>query len=389
MKNRIFFCNIIIIILLIVTSVIIEGVTDKSTILKINIKENQNVTINLDTKIRIGYCQSTPDPEATGIMYYTLVDLEKQGVISGMEGYKYKPFIEDGNDLWTYVCTNVQSNYIEFVKDFFYDLEEDTNTQKILDRLINKDIDLMITYGTRAGNEFYNDKHDVNLINFGSNDPIKSGFIKSKEDSGRDNFWAHIDTQRYYNQIKMFYDAVKFKKLGVIQYTDSFRKNFTPTDEIEEISNKYGFEYKIYDFYNVDQIFEVGDKTRYYSEIKELHEQIARECDAFYMIIGGWSYDDLEFLLEPFIKNDIPIFSQFGSIEVKNGALMSVGKVDFTDIGTCLSDVIIRILNGEKPRNIPQEYAEKVGVAINMQTAKKIGYKPTVQFIINCDEIYK
>ena len=57
------------------------------------------------------------------------------------------------------------------------------------------------------------------------------------------------------------------------------------------------------------------------------------------MIIGGWRYEDLPELLEPFYEKNIPVFSQFGSIEVENGALMSVGKKTFDELGKYVASV--------------------------------------------------
>ena len=49
--------------------------------------------------------------------------------------------------------------------------------------------------------------------------------------------------------------------------------------------------------------------------------------------------------------------------------------------------VIARILSGEKPRDIEQVFVSPARIALNMTTAKKIGFHPTVDILLVADEI--
>jgi ABC-type uncharacterized transport system substrate-binding protein len=344
-------------------------------------------SISINQESVIGYCQTIEDLEATGILYYILKGLEKSGQLSDFD-FEYIPYETKSKELWDYACDHIKSDKLIFLKENYFDLTLN-DIEKVKEVLENKEVDLMITFGTAAGQELFSDFHDVPTINLGSNNPLEAGFVKSLEYSGYDHLWAHVDDTRYYRQLKMFYDAVKFKELGVIRYTDSFRKSFTPEKDIQRLAEEKGFEVLIYDFYNVDEMFANGDIDQYYEEIKKANDFLANECDGFYMILGGWSPKDLPVLLESFYENKLPVFSQFGSVEVKNGALMSIGKSTFDGIGDYSTDIIIRALNGEKLGEMNQVYTEIQSLAYNVTVGEEIGFKPSIEMLMYCNEIFK
>lgn len=343
--------------------------------------------IDLSDKYIIGYCQSIEDTEATGIFYYTLKGLEKSGYIE-MFDYNFMPYETKSKDLWEFACKNIKSENLIFLEDNYFDIDIE-GTDRITKELIADKFDILLTYGTAAGQSLLSDFHNVDVINFASNDPVGAGFVKSKEYSGYENLWAQTDDTRYYRQLKMFYDVIKFKKLGVIRYTDSFRRVLTPEKDIEKLAKEENFEIEYYDFYKVDEIFLSGDIEGYYDEIQKAHEYLANNSDAFYMVVGGWKYSDLPVLLESFYENKIPVFSQFGSVEVENGALMSVGKTSFDEIGDYAASIMTRILAGEKPGNINQVYLEMQSIAYNVSVAEKIDFRPDMEFLIYCNEVYE
>jgi ABC-type uncharacterized transport system substrate-binding protein len=349
-------------------------------------KKLDNKEYFLNEKVVVGYCQAIEYAEAVETFYYTLKALDDMGAISGLN-LNYKPYETTGKELWNYVCDNVESDMFLFSKEDFYDMDLG-DLEKAKNAVENKNIDLFFTFGTAAGQEFFKDFNKINTINLGTNDPLEAGIIKNSEFSGVENLWARVDESRNYRQLKMFRDAVGYKKLGVIRYTDSFRRVFTPEKDIERLSKEEGFEVEIYDFYNVDEIFLSSDLNRYYDEIIKAHKYLANNCDAFYMIIGGWRYEDLSELLRPFYEENIPVFSQFGSIEVENGALMSVGKKTFDELGRYVASVVIRCANGEKLGEISQLYPEIQSMAYNAEVGDKINFEPDIEFLMYCNEIY-
>ena len=366
---------------------VVQGIFDdsKEPLLSGDLKEVEEENLSYK-KILVGYCQAIEYAEAVETFYYTLKALEEMGEIEGLD-LDYKPYKTTGLELWNYVCDNVKSDRFIFSKEDFYDMDLG-DLGKAKKAVENHKLDLFFTFGTAAGQEFFADFNKVNTINLGTNDPLGAGIVKNIKFSGIDNLWARVDDSRNYRQLKMFRDAVGYEKLGLLRYTDSFRRIFTPEKDIERLSEEEGFEVEIYDFYDVDNIFLSSDLDRYYEELITAHKYLADNCDAYYMSIGGWRYEDLPKLLEPFYEKNIPVFSQFGSIEVENGALMSVGKKSFDELGRAVASVVVRCANGEKLGEISQMYPEIQSMAYNVKVGDRINFEPDIEFLMYCNEIY-
>ena len=71
---------------------------------------------------------------------------------------------------------------------------------------------------------------------------------------------------------------------------------------------------------------------------------------------------------------------------VKNGGLASYG-VDAVDLFRRAASYVDRILKGEKPGDLPVQFATKFQLAINLKTAKALGLDPPIQLLARTDEV--
>jgi putative ABC transport system substrate-binding protein len=74
------------------------------------------------------------------------------------------------------------------------------------------------------------------------------------------------------------------------------------------------------------------------------------------------------------------------SESVKDGALASYG-VDPTDLFRRAASYVDRIFKGEKPGDLPVQYATKYHLAINLKTAKSLGLDVPVSLLARTDEV--
>jgi len=94
-------------------------------------------------------------------------------------------------------------------------------------------------------------------------------------------------------------------------------------------------------------------------------------------------------LIEIFNQKKIPVFSQTGSAEVKKGVLLSIATAGYRHEAEYQARKIAQILNGAKPRDLPLLFEDPANIAINLNTARKIGFDPPVDILEAADEIIK
>ncbi len=151
-------------------------------------------------------------------------------------------------ELWKWLSTEIQSDYIEFVMDAHYNAKwDDSLRKKTVARLIRrlskkKDIDLVFSLGTWAGQDLANNEHDTPIIGMSISDPLTSGIVKGIDDSGYDHVLARLDPFRDERQIRIFHDIVGFKRLGIAFEDTVMGRSYVALDKAEKIAKERGFE---------------------------------------------------------------------------------------------------------------------------------------------------
>ncbi len=339
-------------------------------------------------KWRIAYCESESFTTYTQTLAAIVNGLEEIGWITNLEGFKEAVDSGDSRTIWKWLCSRDVSPYIEFVDDGFYNLKKaDTDREAIIKRLNDqRDIDIMLVMGGAAGAFLSNSSHNTNIFVFAASNAVRSGIIKSVEDSGKDNVWAHMDEQRFARQIRAFYDIVKFKKLGMVYEDSDNARVYSAVNEVESLAKEKGFEIVRY---HVDEPLSPEEYPRYYQEVQDAYNKLSKEVDAMYVTIASLESEKLPGMFQPFYEHKIPVFSQLGNNEVKNGALFTVSVMDEVNIGRLGADNISKCLLGAKPRALEQSFQSAPKITLNAEVAKMIGFKLPFELVIVVDEVYR
>jgi ABC-type uncharacterized transport system substrate-binding protein len=298
---------------------------------------------------------------------------------------------EETKQLWNWLATEAESKYLQFVKNAHYSANWDDKLREqtaaaVIKRLNRtRDIDLIIAMGTWAGQDLATNSHSTPTEVISASDPVASGIIKSVDDSGYDHVHAQIDPYRYERQLRVFHEMVGFKKMGICYEDTEAGRSYAAIDKVEKIAKERGFEI-VRAFTKSD----VADSKLAEESVKQAFRELAKRSDAIYVTVqGGVNYNSIPELVRISNTNQIPTFSQSGSEEVKYGFMASLSQAGFRYIGEFHADIIAKILNGAKPRQLPQLFEEPPKIAINLKSAEVIGFNPPVDILLAADEIFQ
>lgn len=342
------------------------------------------------SKFRIAYVQGGPYFEYDQVFLSVLLELRKLGWLEAID--LPSESTQDARSLYEFLSTNEKvSKYLEFPPDAFYDSDWKNelrlaDKKKLIERLKKKDIDLIFALGTWAGQDMKNmpPEFDISAIVMDVTDALKAEIVDSNSDSGRDNMTARVDPLRFQRQISLFHDIIGFSKLGMA-YEDTVEgQSYAAIKEVEVVAAERGF--------TIEKELHKG-----YMKSKEDAEkwllgaikQLGPKIDAFY-ITGQLAVDQesLPKYLEVLNGHGIPTFSQTGTVEVRNGALLSIATSGFKYVAEYHARKIAQILNGANPRSLPILFEDPSKIAINLKTCMMIGFDPPVDILGAADEIF-
>jgi ABC-type uncharacterized transport system substrate-binding protein len=350
-----------------------------------------NPVKNNGAKWRVALYQGGDYGDYSKILMATVKGLMALGWIEA--GQMPEPQTESTQKIWSWLCDDINSEYIDFVSDGFYSADWDDALRERLKKQLfsrvenKKDIDLILAVGTWAAQDVAREGIKVPGIGISISDPIASGIIKSVEDSGNDYFTARVDPARDEQQIRIFHDIVGFKKLGVPYENSVEGRSYAAVNVIERLARELNFEI-VSEFTRETN---VTSKEIAVESVKTALKKLIKTADAIYIPVApnGISSESIADLVEITNQGRIPTFSQSGSEEVRQGFFMSISQSEFRYVGEFNANTIARIFNGAKPGTLNQLFEAPPKIAINLKTAEIIGFDLPVDVLVAADEIYQ
>ncbi|MNT19213.1 hypothetical protein D3C72_1544640 [compost metagenome] len=122
----------------------------------------------------------------------------------------------------------------------------------------------------------------------------------------------------------------------------------------------------------------------------ECYARLASKVDAVYVTVHrGVTPASVDTIAEILRQARVPSFSMLGSEEVKHGLLLSLAQADYSYVGLFHAETMARIFNGAKPRELSQVWIDPAKIALNLETARVIGFDPPVDILLAADEVYE
>jgi len=339
-------------------------------------------------KWRIGYVASAEHPN-----YQRTVRV----IVDGLQalGWLHIAPLPEGltdHEIWLFVAANARSDVLEFVADACWiPASFDNNLRPALRQAFanrlraQHDIDLVIAMGTLAGQDMVTLGAPVPTIVASTSDAIAAHIVKSPKDSGLDNLFVHIYPERYARQLRLFHDTVPFKSLGLVYENTREGRMISAVDAIERLASELDFT-----LVRCDARAEGLDRETALRNVVACYQEVSTQVDAVYVTTHiGITPLNVGMVSQVLRAAKVPSFSMHGAEDVRNGILMSLAQSDHTALGLFFAEAIARIFNGAKPRQLRQIWRDPATIALNLETARVIGFDPPVDVLLAADEVYE
>lgn len=338
-------------------------------------------------KWRLGYLESGDYSEYPDTLRAIVEGLQKLGWLS----VPAIPEQLNGRQMWDFLIKHARSDTLEFVADAWWQpgnfdpaqrpIVRETIRQRLQER---HDIDLILAMGTWAGQDMVALGAPVPTVVASASDAVGSRIVASASDSGLDNLHARVQPERYQRQVQLFFDIVKFKTLGMV-YEDSLEgRSYAAVPAVEQAARKDGFQ--MVSCTTGTNELTTAQATQ---NVIECYRKLSNEVDAVYVTTHrGITAENIGEIAGILRKAKVPSFAMLDPAQVRAGLLMSLAQADYSYVGLFHAEVIARIFNGAKPRQLNQVWIDPAKIALNLDTARIIGFDPPVDILLAADEVY-
>ncbi|MDD4570525.1 MAG: ABC transporter substrate binding protein [Tepidanaerobacteraceae bacterium] len=337
---------------------------------------------------RVAYLEGDPYVNYAGNLSGIIFGLSQLGMVDDTSDWAFKDGSDDASLIWNWL-ENHTRNEIEFVGNEFYQLIFMSDQEKVeFVRHMNEDadIDLILVMGTSASKFIRENNINTNAMIMSVTNAYEAGVVDGLNYSGIENIWAHVSPNRYYNQLNVFYDLFRFKRLGIVYENSENGRNEIAYEDIKRFVKS-----KDIDLIEVPVDANIQtDRPEYYEEkMIEGYHMLSEKADAVYMAnSGGRTEDRIIEYLEPLYQKGIPVFSQTGKNDVKNGAMMTIYRYNFQEIGNFCAQQFVSIMEGKSPGQLEQGYDESQALCFNIAAAEKAGLKLPFKALVSADTIF-
>lgn len=339
---------------------------------------------------RIGYVESGDYVEYPLTLGETIDGLELLGWLSYAQP---RPNDLSGEALWQWLAQNTESEWLEFVADANwrpgnFEADQRAPMQAAITRRLQEkaDLDLLIVMGTWAGQDIRKIGPPIPAVVGSVSDALAAGIADSELDSGRDNLHVRIEPERYQRQLKLFHEIVGFNSLGIVYEDSEEGRSYAAVGAAEQVAGELGFqlEHCHAPSVNIEIAQAMDNAVNCYAELA------GRHVEAVYVTTHrGVTTESLGRIATILAQARIPSFAMGGSSEVEKGLLMSIAQADISHVGLFHAETIARILNGALPRELSQLWVAPPNIALNLSTARRIGFDPPVDILLAADEVYE
>ena len=188
----------------------------------------------------------------------------------------------------------------------------------------------------------------------------------------------------YLRQLRMFHRIVRFKSLGVAFEDAEDGPIYSALQDVEQVSKERGFQVVTGKVTPPSFGNRVTDRS-----CMECYRRLSGQADAVYLTALNCTDRITGRIAAIFKKAHIPSFAMVNSNQVKQGILLSISSDSgYKELVRYNAGKLAAILHGAKPGSLEQVFADPLHIAVNLKTARQIGFKIPKGILRVAAEIY-
>jgi hypothetical protein len=340
--------------------------------------------------MRIGYYQGGSFYDYEQAMRGMVNGLIQQGVLLPIN-LPASESTDNMSNIWKRLSSIPACPYVSFVSNAFWDAQwndhqRTINRQQALERLQQNELDLVIAMGTWAGQDLISNIHSTTVMAVNSSDALNAGLLTPDGSSLFDHVFVEYNPHLMVHQARLFHDFIGFTRLGVIMANTPDGALYAGLPALQQVAKE-----RDQDFSVITAIAPDSGLTK--KEAEEAYRKalgkLAPEIDALWLgAHRGESPDALPHNLQAAFNNNLPTWTMAGDAAVRRGALLGLGGQDMHRMGQWYSQVLVKLMHGTAPADIPSHPSLPQTIVINQAVADRIGYEPPDTLLSIAEEIY-
>jgi putative ABC transport system substrate-binding protein len=259
-----------------------------------------------------------------------------------------------------------------------YDLQNangDINAAaSIATKFQSEKVTLAVGVATPTSQSLVNTLKGIPIVFTAVTDPVKAGLVASLKKGDR-NVTGVSDMTPVKQQIELLLKVKKIKRLGHI-YTSSEENAVVLAGIVKQVCKELNIEF-------------VETTVSKSSEVKQAVQAIIRRVDALYISTDNTVVSAMSAVSDVAMKAKVPIMSADPS-SAENYPVLAAWGFDYYKMGRTTGKLVVEILNGKKPEQIPTQFMTKtsdVDLLINLDVAKKLGLKFPEEILKSANKI--
>jgi putative tryptophan/tyrosine transport system substrate-binding protein len=264
-----------------------------------------------------------------------------------------------------------QAGYTD-LKIVYENAQGDVGTAvQIAKRFAGLSPDLILVIGTPTAQALMRSVTNIPIVFGGIGDPVGAGLVATLDHPG-----GNLTGTRSFTPVEPQLDLIRkilpaAKRIGILN-NPAEANSRAAVDAFVKAGSALGYVF-------------VRETVTASSEAYTAASNLVGKVDAIFVPTDSTVVSALESVVKVSLSGKVPLFTaETGG--VNRGALASVG-LDWTEIGNDTGRIAARVLNGEKPGDIPVAAASRVSLRINAKTAKSLGIELPAEVVAQADQI--